>query len=400
MPLPPLVEPVAALSPAEAARTARHLALAGFGEESQRRLAGAHVALVGAGGLGAPAILALAAAGIGTLTVIDDDVVEASNLQRQVIHRMTDVGAPKADSAVRAAADLSPETRVRTVIRRLDADNAAELLTGADVVLDGADTFATRVDVATACERLGVPLVWGVIQEFSAQLTVFWSRPPAGRAPVVLHDLYPAGSAGEPPTCAQVGVLGAMCLQVGAAMAMQAVQLICGIGEPLLGRVLLIDALRSTQREVALIGSGHHEQNERRAPALPTAGSLRPQELAAFLAASSGRPVLLDVREPNEVAVDDSFPSAVRIPVGDVLADPEAAAHTMGAGPVAVICRSGARSRRAADALAATGITCVNVAGGLDAWHIAVADGSRAVESSAPVTTGTDILTDARSTAR
>ena len=255
MPFPPLVDPVASLSEAERTRTARHLTLAGFGEDAQRRLANAHVALVGAGGLGSPAVLALASAGVGTLTVIDDDVVEVSNLQRQVMHRHDDIGAPKALSAVRTAADLSPETDVRTVIRRLDASNAVELLSGADVVLDGADTFETRVDVAAACERLGVPLVWGVIQEFTAQLTVFWSTPPDGRSPVLLDDLYPAGSAGEVPTCAQVGVLGAMCLQVGAAMAMQAIQLIAGIGEPLLGRVMLFDALRSRSREVPLVGA-------------------------------------------------------------------------------------------------------------------------------------------------
>ncbi|MGO1769977.1 MAG: HesA/MoeB/ThiF family protein, partial [Microbacterium sp.] len=205
MPFPPLVEPVDALSEAERARTARHRVLAGLGELGQRRLAAAHIAIVGAGGLGSPAILALAAAGIGELTVIDTDTVEASNLQRQVIHRIGDVGAHKVDSATRAASDLAPETRVNGVAEWLDDDNADRLLAGADVVLDGSDTFATRVAVARACERLGTPLVWGTLQEFGAQLTVFWSAPPAGRSPVVLSDLHPADRAGEPPSCAQVG---------------------------------------------------------------------------------------------------------------------------------------------------------------------------------------------------
>ncbi len=163
MPLPPLVAPVAALPADERERTQRHAVLRGFGEESQRRLAAAHVAIVGAGGLGSPAVLALAAAGVGILTVIDDDAVDLPNLQRQVLHRLADVGAPKVDSAVRAAAELSPHTVVRAVRERLDAGNADALLSGADLVIDGSDTFATRAVVAAACERLGVPLVWGVV---------------------------------------------------------------------------------------------------------------------------------------------------------------------------------------------------------------------------------------------
>lgn len=395
MPFPPLVDPVASLSEAERTRTARHLALAGFGDDAQRRLANAHIALVGAGGLGSPAVLALAAAGVGTLTVIDDDVVEVSNLQRQVMHRHDDIGEPKALSAVRTAADLSPDTSVRTVMRRLDASNAVELLTGADVVLDGADTFETRVDVAAACEQLGVPLVWGVIQEFSAQLTVFWSSPPDGRSPVLLGDLYPAGSAGEVPTCAQVGVLGAMCLQVGAAMAMQAIQLIAGIGEPLLGRVMLFDALRSRSREVPLVGAAAAARDGADDPAPAPwraarsdgattdspqhARSIRARDLEAFLTADPAQapPMLLDVREPDEIAADAPFADAVSIRFGEVMADPAAAAARLGNRHVAVFCRSGVRSKRAAAALTAAGVECVSVAGGLDAWH-ATAESSAA----------------------
>src|SRR6478736_3404404 len=144
MAFPPLVEPVAALSDAEQTRTARHRVLAGFGDVAQRRLAAAHVAVVGAGGLGSPAVLALAAAGVGTVTVIDDDEVEASNLQRQVMHRVSDVGAPKVDSAVRIAAELSPTTVVRPVRAVLRRADARDLLAGADVVIDGTDTFETR----------------------------------------------------------------------------------------------------------------------------------------------------------------------------------------------------------------------------------------------------------------
>ena len=252
MPLPPLVEPVAALSDAERARTARHTRLAGFGEIAQRRLAAARIAVVGAGGLGSPAVLGLAAAGVGELIVIDDDVVEQSNLQRQVLHRLGDVGAPKVDSAVRAAADLSPETAVRAVRERLSLENAAELFAGADLVIDGTDTFETREAVASAAEQLGIPLVWGSVQGFDAQVTVFWNRPPHGVDPVVLSDLYPHGSVGDVPTCADVGVLGALCLQVGSLLATEAIKLVAGIGEPLLGRVLVIDGLRARQHEVRL----------------------------------------------------------------------------------------------------------------------------------------------------
>src|SRR3954447_12219930 len=229
MPLPPLVEPLDALDPDERARTARHASLAGLGEVGQRRLAAAHVAVVGAGGLGSAVVLALAAAGVGTLTIIDDDEVEASNLQRQVMHRMMDVGAQKIDSAVRVAADLSPRTVVHPVRAWLSADNARELLAGAHLVIDGTDTFQTREDVASACEDLGVPLVWGVVQEFFAQVTVFWSDPPPGAPAVRLADLYPPESVGEVPTCEQVGVLGALCMQVGAVLATETVKLITGI---------------------------------------------------------------------------------------------------------------------------------------------------------------------------
>ena len=255
MPLPPLVEPVAELSAQERARTARHAALAGLGPVGQRRLAAARVGVVGAGGLGSPALLALAAAGIGELVLVDDDEVDLSNLHRQVIHGVGDVGRPKVDSAAESIAAVSPETRVRAVTTRIDAENAVELLRGCHVVLDGSDAFETRTAVAAACATLGVPLVWGTVQEWHAQLTVFWSAPPNGREPVVLADLHDPAEVGEPPACSAVGVLGALCMQVGSLMAAEAVNLIAGAGEPLLGRVLLIDGLRSRVREVALRGA-------------------------------------------------------------------------------------------------------------------------------------------------
>lgn len=248
----PLIEPVDALAPTELIRTARHAVLAGIGEEGQRRLAAARVAVVGAGGLGSPALLALAAAGIGELIVIDDDVVELTNLQRQIVHRVSDVGTAKTGSVVRAVGDLAPFTRVSAVTERLTSGNARILLADADVVVDGSDTVATRHAIADATDALGVPLVWGAVQEWHGQVTVFWSRPPGEAAPVRLSDLFPEGSAGEPPTCAQVGVLGALCVQIGGMLATEVVKLVTGAGEPLLGRMLTVDALRARVIEVPL----------------------------------------------------------------------------------------------------------------------------------------------------
>lgn len=361
MALPPLVDPVDALSDAESARTARHQVLAGLGELGQRRLRAAHVAVVGAGGLGAPVVLALAAAGIGAITIIDDDVVELSNLQRQVMHRRADVGVAKVDSAVRVASDLSPETTVHPLRERLTADNADELLAGADLVIDGTDTFDTRLLVAAASERLGVPLVWGVIQEFAAQVTVFWSAPPAGSDAVVLADLYPAGSVGELPTCAAVGVFGALCLQAGSIMSMEAIKLITGIGESLFGRVLVIDALRAKVSEVPLRSSAVSDAGR----VAPSAMPATPVEItiANLAAEANAGALLLDVREAVEVA-GGMIPGARHVPLGEVMADPAA----IGTDRIVVICHVGARARRAAAALCAVGADAMVLTGGMVAW--------------------------------
>jgi adenylyltransferase/sulfurtransferase len=366
------VEPADALSDAERTRTARHRVLAGFGDEAQRRLASAHVAVVGAGGLGSPAVLALAAAGVGTLTVIDDDVVDASNLQRQVMHRVADVGALKVDSAVRVSADLSPATVVRAVPRRITGDTACEMLAGADVVIDGSDTFETRAAVAAACEELGVPLVWGVVQEFHAQATVFWSAPPEGVTPVLLADLYPPDAVGEVPSCAQVGVLGALCLQVGALLATEAIKLLTGVGEPLLGRVVVIDALRGRTDEVPLRPARASrvappsvpvERALSATPAAPNPDAIAQLSPAAARAARSEGAVFVDVREAWETA-QGVIPASLLVPLGDLLADPGRA----GAGPVVVVCQVGMRAQRAATALRAAGVEASVLAGGIEAW--------------------------------
>ncbi|WP_375385662.1 ThiF family adenylyltransferase [uncultured Microbacterium sp.] len=359
MPIPPLVAPVEALSEAERARTARHTSLAALGEVGQRRLAAAHVAIVGAGGLGSPAILALAAAGVGTLTVIDDDVVELSNLQRQVLHSLGDLGRPKTASAERASAGLSPETRVNAVRERLTPANAVTLLRGADLVLDGSDTFPTREAVAAATEELGIPLVWGAIQSFDAQVTVFWSTPTVGD-PVLLRDLYPIGSADDAPTCEAVGVLGALCLQVGALMATEGIKLIAGIGEPLIGRVLVIDGLNARQSEVALRRSATTPTRQVADAAPPPPPEISVSDAAEAIAAGMR---VIDVREPVELAAG-MIDGAVSIPLADLLAAPAAAAP----GPVLVVCAAGGRARRAAAALLAAGVEATVLAGGMHAW--------------------------------
>lgn len=247
----PLVDPVPELDPDERRRTARHTVLKGIGDEGQRRLANTHVAVVGAGGIGSPAILALAAAGVGAITVIDDDTVELHNLQRQIAHRIEDIGVHKTQSTVRAVAALSPVTVVTPITARLDDENAQEFFADADIVIDTSDSFATRRAVAAATEALGRPLVWGAVREWHAQITVFWSQPSEGD-PVVLNDLFAVGTEGDPPTCAQVGVLGALCVQVGGVLATEVVKLAIGVGTPLLGRMLVLDALSSRQHEIPL----------------------------------------------------------------------------------------------------------------------------------------------------
>jgi adenylyltransferase/sulfurtransferase len=277
------------------------------------------------------------------------------------MHRRSDVGAPKTAGAERAAGDLS-DTRVVPVRERLTSENAVDLLAGADVVLDGSDTFETRESVAAACETLGVPLVWGTVQEFGAQVTVFWSRPP-GAAGVVLRDLYPAGSGADAPACTDVGVLGSMCLQVGGLMATETIKLIAGIGEPLLGRVLVIDALRSRQREVPLLGSGASAAHRTAPRPARVPNHVSRTELAGALASGTAATVL-DVREADELA-RGAIEGSLHVPLGEVLAAPAALAA---GGPYVVVCQSGPRARRAAAALIAAGIDAGVLIGGMSAW--------------------------------
>ncbi|MGQ4495752.1 molybdopterin-synthase adenylyltransferase MoeB, partial [Dermabacteraceae bacterium P13101] len=251
-------ETVKELSGPERARYARHLTLPGFGEDTQLRLKNARVAVVGAGGLGSPVLMYLAAAGVGHLTVIDPDRVDESNLQRQVIHGQSRRGELKAESARLSIAEINPHVRVTCVTEALEAANALEILAGHDVVLDGTDNFPTRYLVSDACEILNLPLVWGSILAFNGQLSVFWAD--AGRG-VTYRDIHPNPPVpGSVQNCAEAGVLGMLCGQIGTAMANEAVKLITGIGRPLLGRIALYDALEARWQEVPV------RRNPERAP--------------------------------------------------------------------------------------------------------------------------------------
>jgi sulfur-carrier protein adenylyltransferase/sulfurtransferase len=238
-------------------RTVRQRTLPQVGDSGQQLLAGASVAVVGAGGLGSPAIQYLAAAGIGTLHVIDDDRVELSNLNRQTLHGVDTLGALKSDGAVAAAARLSPETTVVPHPVRLTDANAAELLGPADVIIDGSDSFATRFVVHRAAVELGLPVVFGALFQWNAQVTVFWSAPPAGSglSPVVLTDVFPDDAATHAsPGCAEAGVLGAVVGITGSFLALEAIKLILRTGRPLVGRMLLVDGLAGTTSEIPLSG--------------------------------------------------------------------------------------------------------------------------------------------------
>ncbi len=362
MTMPPLVPPTGGLDADALARYSRQLILGEIGVTGQRSLAAARVLVIGAGGLGAPVLLYLAAAGVGTIGVVDFDLVEKSNLHRQVVHRDTDIGRPKVDSAADAVAALNPSVTVCTHHVRLDRDTAGDLLAGYDLVVDGSDNFATRYLVNDACVAAGKPLVWGSVLGLAAQVAVFWDAAPDGSG-VQLRDVYPEPPPdGSVPSCAEAGVIGALCGQAGSVMAMEAIKLITGTGRPLLGRVLVIDAL-----------AGRWDQVEVRRSDPAPGGSVPvadPRPVPTVSPIEVGLPVagsmfLLDVRRPDEFAAE-RVAGSVNLPLPDLLAgDLDGVPDDE---PILVICRSGRRAEVAAASLEARGYRDVRVlAGGLDA---------------------------------
>jgi adenylyltransferase/sulfurtransferase len=375
--LPPLVEPGGPLTPEEVQRYSRHVIIPEIGDLGQRRLKNAKVLVIGAGGLGSPALLYLAAAGVGTLGVVDDDAVELSNLQRQVIHRVSDVGRPKAQSARDAVRELNPLVEVRLHEVHLDSSNALEIFAGYDLILDGTDNFATRYLVNDAAAILGKPYVWGSIFRFDGQVSVFWEK----YGPTY-RDLYPeAPPAGSVPSCGEGGVYGMLCAAIGASMVTEAVKLITGVGRTLLGRVQLYDALRATWRELKVSKDAEaapitelvdYEAFCGIAPveAAPSGRTVTARELADLLAAREAGETefeLVDVREPGEHAMV-SIPGSRLIPQGRLLSG-EAWSELPRDRDIVFHCKSGVRSANVLAAAEQAGFTAVShLEGGVLAW--------------------------------
>ena len=244
--LPPLVEPADSLTVDEVRRYSRHLIIPDVAMAGQKRLKNAKVLVVGAGGLGSPALMYLAAAGVGTLGIVDFDVVDESNLQRQIIHGQSDIGRPKAESARDTIKEINPLIDVVLHEVRLDSSNAMEIFAGYDLIVDGTDNFATRYLVNDACVLLNKPYVWGSIYRFDGQASVFWAEHgPCYRC------LYPEPPPpGMVPSCAEGGVLGVLCATIGSIQATEAIKLLTGIGEPLVGSLMVYDALEMEYRKI------------------------------------------------------------------------------------------------------------------------------------------------------
>jgi adenylyltransferase/sulfurtransferase len=386
MAFPPIVEPSAPLSTEEVERYARHVLIPDVGMEGQRRLKNARVLVVGAGGLGSPALMYLAAAGVGTIGVVDADVVEASNLQRQVVHGFADVGRLKSESAEETLASINPLVRVVRHDVRIDSTNALEIIGGYDVVLDGTDNFPTRYLLNDACVLLGKPDVWGSIYRFDGQVSIWWAQHgPCYRC--VFPEPPPPG---QVPSCAEGGVLGVLCAAIGSIQAAEAVKLIVGIGDPLTGRLMVHDALRQSwdvldvrkDPDCAVCGEspsvtelvdyeGFCGMPSGSVPAAAdaTVPVISARELAGLLSgeSASSRLLLVDVRGRDERAIA-SIPGARAIHL-DEFRSGTAVSQIPFDQPVVVLCKMGARSEEATRILIEAGHQDVrNLEGGVLAW--------------------------------
>ncbi|MDN5272300.1 molybdopterin-synthase adenylyltransferase MoeB [Chloroflexus sp. MS-CIW-1] len=368
------------LSNEEIARYSRHLIMPEVGMAGQRRLKQGSVLLIGTGGLGSPLALYLAAAGVGHIGLVDFDVVDASNLQRQIVHGTSTMGVAKTESAKRRLQDLNPYIEITTYETRITSQNALDLMRPYDVIVDGTDNFPTRYLTNDACVLLGKPNVYGSIFRFEGQATVFSTRDggPCYRC------LYPEPPPpGLVPSCAEGGVLGVLPGVIGTIQATEVIKLLIGIGEPLIGRLLLYDALSMRFRELKL----------RRNPSCPVCGDhptitalidyeqfcgivpeeqtlsnqfeITPRELAEWLERPD-RPFLLDVRNPYEVAIASIPGTDKLIPIDQL---PERINELDPSREMVVYCRSGARSGRAVELLKSVGFRKVkNLVGGILRW--------------------------------
>lgn len=343
------------------ARFARQIALPGFGAQGQDRLERARVLVIGAGGLGSAVLPILAAAGVGKLGVVDDDVVEPSNLHRQILHTAADVGRLKVDSAVERLAALATGTVTEHPVRLLDT-NAADLAHAYDLIVDGSDNFETRYLANDTARALGIPLVWGAVAQYGGQIGVVLPTGPDYR------DLFPVPpDPGSVITCADGGVLPSVCGVIGALMATEVLKLLGSVGEPLSGRVTTYDALSGRFREVAFASDPERVAAPSPAPE-PFAAPSDPDEITApeleRLLAANAHVQLVDVREPWEAAIV-TLPGSRLLPLGGLRTridelDPDL--------PVIAYCHHGARSERALWLLRSAGLTVRHLAGGIDAW--------------------------------
>ncbi|AMU71530.1 Possible molybdenum cofactor biosynthesis protein MoeB1 [Mycobacteroides abscessus subsp. abscessus] len=377
--LPPLVRPAAELTREEVARYSRHLIIPDLGVDGQKRLKNAKVLVIGAGGLGSPTLLYLAAAGVGTIGIVEFDVVDESNLQRQIIHGQSDIGRSKAQSARDSVLEINPLVEVRLHELRLDPENAVELFAQYDLILDGTDNFATRYLVNDAAVLAHKPYVWGSIYRFEGQVSVFWEDAPDGLG-LNYRDLYPEPPPpGMVPSCAEGGVLGILCASIASVMGTEAIKLITGIGDSLLGRLMVYDALDMTYRTIKI----------RKDPATPKItelidyeafcgvisdeasaavadSTITPRELRQLLDTDK-KVALIDVREPVEwdiVHIDGAelVPKST-LESGDGLAklpqDRQAVLY----------CKTGIRSAEALVAVKKAGFSdAVHLQGGIAAW--------------------------------
>ena len=390
--LKPLVEPGPELTVDEVRRYSRHLIIPDVGMMGQRRLMNAKVLCVGAGGLGSPALMYLAAAGVGTLGIVEFDTVDESNLQRQIIHGQSDIGKSKAESAKESISEINPYVKVNIHNVRLDVDNVMEIFAQYDLIVDGTDNFATRYLVNDAAVLLKKPYVWGSIYRFDGQASVFWAEHgPCYRC------LYPEPPPpGMVPSCAEGGVLGVLCASIGSIQTTEAIKLIAGIGESLIGELIVYDALELSYRKVKIrkdpkcpICSEHPTQTE----LLPDYESFCGMISDGAAEASAGSTIsvtelkekmdrkdkfmLIDVREPGEFEIV-RIPGSTLIPKQEFL-NGSALEKLPQDVPIILHCKSGVRSAECLAVLKQAGFAdATHVAGGVIAW-------AKQIDNSLPV---------------
>jgi sulfur-carrier protein adenylyltransferase/sulfurtransferase len=386
--LAPLVEPADELTIDEVRRYSRHLIIPDVGMSGQKRLKNAKVLVIGAGGLGSPALLYLAAAGVGTLGIAEFDEVDESNLQRQVIHGQSDIGKSKAQSAAESIAETNPYVHVVVHEERLDNDNVMQVFEGYDLIVDGTDNFATRYMVNDAAYFLGIPYVWGSIYRFDGQASVF--------APTLAEDapcyrcLYPEPPPpGMVPSCAEGGVLGVLCASIGSIQVNEAIKLITGIGDPAVGQLVIYDALELSWRKLkvrkdpncALCGEhptvtglidyetfcGAISDEAVDAAAGSTISVVQLEHMLKERAEGARDFVLIDVREPNEYEIN-KIPDSILIPKGQFL-NGTALEQLPSDKQVVMYCKTGVRSAETLAIVKGAGYAdAVHVGGGVSAW--------------------------------